>query len=71
MAAFEYVRADDVAVAVAMVSADPGASYLAGGTTLLDLLLKDGVVEATGWSTSAACRCAGSLAVRTGSALGR
>jgi xanthine dehydrogenase YagS FAD-binding subunit len=46
MAAFEYVRADDVAAAVAMVSADPGASYLAGGTTLLDLLLKDGVVEA-------------------------
>jgi xanthine dehydrogenase YagS FAD-binding subunit len=42
---FEYVRADDVAGAVAMVSADPGASYLAGGTTHLDLLLKDGVVE--------------------------
>lgn len=42
---FEYVRAGDVAGAVAMVSADPGASYLAGGTTHLDLLLKDGVVE--------------------------
>jgi xanthine dehydrogenase YagS FAD-binding subunit len=45
MRALEYVRADDVAGAVAMVSDDPGASYLAGGTTHLDLLLKDGVVE--------------------------
>jgi xanthine dehydrogenase YagS FAD-binding subunit len=33
-----------VAAAVALVSADPGAAYLAGGTTQLDLLLKDGVV---------------------------
>jgi len=46
MPAFQYVRAADVASAVAMVSPDPGASYLAGGTTLLDLILKDGVVEA-------------------------
>jgi CO/xanthine dehydrogenase FAD-binding subunit len=45
MSAFEYVRPDDVAAAVALVSADPGASYLAGGTTQLDLLLKDGVVD--------------------------
>jgi CO/xanthine dehydrogenase FAD-binding subunit len=45
MPPFEYLRPDDVAGAVAMVSADPGASYLAGGTTQLDLMLKDGVVE--------------------------
>lgn len=44
MAQFEYVRADDMAGAVAMVSADPGASFLAGGTTHLDLLLKDAVI---------------------------
>ena len=47
MPAFEYLRPDEVAGAVAMVSADPGASYLAGGTSQLDLLLKDGVVEST------------------------
>ena len=45
MPAIEYLRPDEVAGAVAMVSADPGASYLAGGTSQLDLLLKDGVVE--------------------------
>src|SRR5437870_6832661 len=45
MRPFEYVRPDDVADAVAMVSGDPGAQYLAGGTTLLDLMLKDAVVE--------------------------
>ena len=44
MAAFEYVRAEDVSGAVAMVSADPDASFLAGGTTHLDLLLKDAVI---------------------------
>jgi CO/xanthine dehydrogenase FAD-binding subunit len=43
---FEYVRATDVDGAVAAVSADPAASYLAGGTTQLDLMLKDGVVSA-------------------------
>jgi CO/xanthine dehydrogenase FAD-binding subunit len=43
---FEYVRATDVDTAVAAVSADPAASYLAGGTTQLDLMLKDGVVWA-------------------------
>jgi xanthine dehydrogenase YagS FAD-binding subunit len=45
MRPFEYVRADDVAAAVALVSADPQAEYLAGGTTELDLVLKDGVLE--------------------------
>jgi CO/xanthine dehydrogenase FAD-binding subunit len=43
---FEYVRATDVDTAVAAVSADPAASYLAGGTTQLDLMLKDGVLWA-------------------------
>jgi CO/xanthine dehydrogenase FAD-binding subunit len=42
---FEYVRATDVDEAVAAVSADPAAAYLAGGTTQLDLMLKDGVVS--------------------------
>jgi CO/xanthine dehydrogenase FAD-binding subunit len=42
----EYVRATDVDEAVATVSADPAASYLAGGTTQLDLMLKDGVISA-------------------------
>ena len=45
MEAFEYVRADDVASAVALVSGDPKAQYLAGGTTQVDLMLKDGVLE--------------------------
>src|SRR4051794_26250790 len=45
MRPFEYVRADDVTVAVALVSADPEAEYLAGGTNALDLVLKDGVLE--------------------------
>jgi xanthine dehydrogenase YagS FAD-binding subunit len=44
MGPFEYVRARDVAAAVALVSADPQAQYLAGGTTQLDLMLKDGVI---------------------------
>jgi xanthine dehydrogenase YagS FAD-binding subunit len=44
MQAFEYIRADDVASAVAMVSGDPTAQYLAGGTTQIDLMLKDGVL---------------------------
>jgi CO/xanthine dehydrogenase FAD-binding subunit len=42
---FEYIRADDVATAVTLVSADPAAHYLAGGTTQVDLLLKDGVLN--------------------------
>ena len=48
MRPFEYVSADDPAAAVALVSADPRAEYLAGGTTELDLVLKDGVLE-PGW----------------------
>jgi len=45
MSVFEYVRPDDVAAAVAAVSTDPSAAYLAGGTTQLDLILKDGVLS--------------------------
>jgi xanthine dehydrogenase YagS FAD-binding subunit len=41
---FSYVRATDPAQAVAMVTADPAAAYLAGGTTQLDLMLKDGIL---------------------------
>lgn len=41
--AFEYVRAEDIGQAVATVTADPAASYLAGGTTQVDLM-KDGVL---------------------------
>ena len=45
MRPFEYVRAADPAQAVAMVTADPAAAYLAGGTTQLDLILKDGIIS--------------------------
>jgi xanthine dehydrogenase YagS FAD-binding subunit len=45
MRPFEYVRAADPAHAVATVTADPAAAYLAGGTTQLDLMLKDGVLS--------------------------
>jgi xanthine dehydrogenase YagS FAD-binding subunit len=41
---FEYLRPDDVTRAVATVTADPAAAFLAGGTTQLDLMLKDGVI---------------------------
>jgi CO/xanthine dehydrogenase FAD-binding subunit len=41
----QYIRALDAAEAVRIVSEDPGAAYLAGGTTQLDLMLKDGIVE--------------------------
>ncbi|MFI9612393.1 FAD binding domain-containing protein [Streptomyces sp. NPDC052023] len=41
---FEYVRATDSNLAVAVVSDDPRTSYLAGGTTQLDLM-KDGVLH--------------------------
>ncbi|MFG1706254.1 FAD binding domain-containing protein [Nonomuraea sp. M3C6] len=44
MREFEYVRAAEVGQAVATVTGDPRASYLAGGTTQLDLM-KDGVLE--------------------------
>ncbi|WP_409467733.1 FAD binding domain-containing protein [Streptomyces sp. HC307] len=43
MRPFDYVRATDAEQAVAVVSADPRASFLAGGTTQLDLM-KDGVL---------------------------
>ena len=45
MQAFEYIRPGDVASAVALVSGDPTAQYLAGGTTQIDLMLKDGVLD--------------------------
>lgn len=45
MQAFEYVRATDVQSAVALVASDPKAQYLAGGTTQVDLMLKDGILE--------------------------
>ncbi|GEC03555.1 oxidoreductase [Streptomyces spinoverrucosus] len=41
---FEYLRAADSDQAVAVVTEDPGTSYLAGGTTQLDLM-KDGVLH--------------------------
>jgi len=43
MLGFEYVRAAAVDDAIAAVSGDPTAAYLAGGTTQLDLILKDGI----------------------------
>ncbi len=42
---FEYCRVGDVASAVALVSADPRAQYLAGGTSQVDLIVKDGVLD--------------------------
>ncbi|MEN3613750.1 xanthine dehydrogenase family protein subunit M [Plantactinospora sp. ZYX-F-223] len=45
MRAFEYLRPDDVGAAVALVSADPAAQFLAGGTTQVDLMLKDGILD--------------------------
>jgi CO/xanthine dehydrogenase FAD-binding subunit len=47
MPPFEYVRPEDITDAVATVSADPHASFLAGGTTHLDLLLKDAVIASS------------------------
>lgn len=43
MLPFDYARAADVDEAVNLLAADPAASYLAGGTTQLDLM-KDGVL---------------------------
>jgi CO/xanthine dehydrogenase FAD-binding subunit len=43
-ATFGYVRPADQAAAIAMVTADPDAAFLAGGTTQLDLMLKDAAV---------------------------
>lgn len=45
MRPFEYIRATDPAQAVATVAGDPAAAYLAGGTTQVDLMLKDGIVS--------------------------
>jgi CO/xanthine dehydrogenase FAD-binding subunit len=45
MRPFEYIRATDPAQAVATVAADPAADYLAGGTTQVDLMLKDGILS--------------------------
>jgi CO/xanthine dehydrogenase FAD-binding subunit len=42
--AFTYVRASGVDEAIETLVADPAAAYLAGGTTQVDLLLKDGVL---------------------------
>jgi xanthine dehydrogenase YagS FAD-binding subunit len=43
MRPFEYARATDTGQAVALATADPATTYLAGGTTQLDLM-KDGVL---------------------------
>jgi xanthine dehydrogenase YagS FAD-binding subunit len=45
MRPFQYVLAADPAEAVAAVAADPTAAYLAGGTTQVDLMLKDGILS--------------------------
>jgi CO/xanthine dehydrogenase FAD-binding subunit len=42
---FEYIQATEPAQAVATVTADPDADYLAGGTTEVDLMLKDGILS--------------------------
>ena len=44
MSAFECVRADGPAAGVQTVSTGLRAACLAGGTTQLDLILKDGVI---------------------------
>jgi CO/xanthine dehydrogenase FAD-binding subunit len=41
---FEYIQATEPAQAVATVTADPDADYVAGGTTQVDLMLKDGIL---------------------------
>jgi CO/xanthine dehydrogenase FAD-binding subunit len=45
MRPFAYSRAVDTDQAITTVTADPNAAYLAGGTTQVDLMLKDGIVE--------------------------
>jgi CO/xanthine dehydrogenase FAD-binding subunit len=45
MQGFEYLRPTDVGQAIAAVSSNPAAAYLAGGTTQVDLVLKDGVLN--------------------------
>jgi xanthine dehydrogenase YagS FAD-binding subunit len=38
---FQYARANDVADAVRLIAADPGAKFIAGGTNLIDLMKED------------------------------
>jgi xanthine dehydrogenase YagS FAD-binding subunit len=38
---FQYARASDVADAVRMITADPAAKFIAGGTNLIDLMKED------------------------------
>lgn len=45
MRPFAYSRAVEADEAIATVTADPDAVYLAGGTTQVDLMLKDGITE--------------------------
>jgi CO/xanthine dehydrogenase FAD-binding subunit len=45
MRPFAYSQAVDIDQAIRTVTADPDSAYLAGGTTQLDLMLKDGIVE--------------------------
>src|SRR4051794_39764172 len=45
MRPFAYSQPVDTDRAIDEVAADPHAAYLAGGTTQLDLMLKDGIVE--------------------------
>jgi CO/xanthine dehydrogenase FAD-binding subunit len=45
MRPFEYVQAAEPAQAVATVTADPAADYVAGGTTQVDLMLRDGILS--------------------------
>jgi xanthine dehydrogenase YagS FAD-binding subunit len=47
MRPFEYIRASETDQAVATVTADPNRSFLAGGTTQLDLM-KDGILDPAG-----------------------
>jgi xanthine dehydrogenase YagS FAD-binding subunit len=44
MEPFSYLRAEDAATAIAQLTAHPRAAYIAGGTTLLDLM-KDNVLH--------------------------
>jgi len=45
MRPFEYIQATEPAQAVATVTADPAADYVAGGTTQVDLMLRDGILS--------------------------
>jgi xanthine dehydrogenase YagS FAD-binding subunit len=41
MIGFQYTRAGDIADAVRLITADPGAKFIAGGTNLIDLMKND------------------------------